>query len=74
MSFYLYFQQITLKNKDTYDNWVKNPTPVFFQIWVWDLQNPIDVKEKGAKPSLTQRGPYSYRWNILITLVWKESI
>ncbi|XP_052792944.1 lysosome membrane protein 2-like [Mya arenaria] len=55
-------EQITLKSNATYQNWVKNPTPIFFQLWVWDLQNPDEVKN-GGKPSLVQRGPYSYREN-----------
>ncbi|XP_045204924.1 lysosome membrane protein 2-like [Mercenaria mercenaria] len=55
-------KQINLKEKSTKDNWVKNPTPIKFQIWVWNLTNPDEVK-KGGKPSLVQSGPYTYTEN-----------
>ncbi|KAH3692244.1 lysosome membrane protein 2-like isoform X2 [Dreissena polymorpha] len=54
--------QITLKNNATFNNWVTNPTPIYFQIWVWDLQNPLEVKQ-GLRPALAQKGPYTYREN-----------
>ncbi|XP_060576218.1 lysosome membrane protein 2-like isoform X1 [Ruditapes philippinarum] len=53
-------EQINLKNKATKDNWVKNPTPIKFQIWAWNLTNPDEVKAGTGKPTLVQRGPYTY--------------
>ncbi|XP_033743063.1 lysosome membrane protein 2-like [Pecten maximus] len=44
----------------TYGDWVVPPIPVYYQLWVFDLINPLEVIE-GAKPYLVQRGPYTYR-------------
>lgn len=53
-------QQINLNNKDTYNNWVKNPTPIYFQLYFWHLSNPQEVQEGREKPSVVQKGPYTY--------------
>jgi lysosome membrane protein 2 len=37
------------------------PVPIYFQIWVFDLMNPIEVVQNGAKPALMQKGPYTFR-------------
>ncbi|KAL4230682.1 Lysosome membrane protein 2 [Mactra antiquata] len=55
-------EQINLNNKDTLKNWDHNPTPIYFQIWVWNITNPVEVKQ-GLKPSLQQSGPYTYSEN-----------
>ena len=54
-------QQVNLNSSETYKNWVKNPVPIFFQIWMWNLTNREEVQEGTEKPSIVQRGPYTYR-------------
>jgi hypothetical protein len=55
-------QSIPLKKgTDTYNTWLNPPVPIYFQIYVLDLQNPIEVVKHGAKPSFIEKGPYTYR-------------
>lgn len=55
-------QTIPLKEgTDTYNTWLDPPVPIYFQIYVLDLQNPIEVVKNGAKPSFIEKGPYTYR-------------
>ncbi|XP_060064409.1 lysosome membrane protein 2-like [Ylistrum balloti] len=49
-----------VKGSLTYDDWVVPPIPVYYQLWVFDLVNPLEVIA-GAKPYVVQRGPYTYR-------------
>ncbi|KAL3880575.1 hypothetical protein ACJMK2_032806 [Sinanodonta woodiana] len=54
-------QEINLKEGgDIYNNWVEPPVPIYFQIYVFNLENPEEFKN-GGKPRVTQRGPYTYR-------------
>ena len=57
----LLFQQVTLKpGHATYEQ-LQNPTlPVWKDFYFFNLTNPEEFVE-GAKPNLTQVGPYSYR-------------
>ncbi|XP_061164515.1 cytoplasmic FMR1-interacting protein 2-like [Saccostrea echinata] len=55
-------QSIPLKEgTDTYNTWLDPPVPIYFQIYVQDLKNPIEVVKHGAKPSFVEKGPYTYR-------------
>lgn len=55
-------ETIPLKEgSDTYNTWLNPPVPIYFQIYVLDLQNPIEVVKHGAKPAFTEKGPYTYR-------------
>ena len=58
---HLLFQEVNLNSSTTYKNWIKNPVPIYFQIWVWDLTNPEEVQAGTGKPSIQQKGPYTYR-------------
>ncbi|RUS82470.1 hypothetical protein EGW08_009776 [Elysia chlorotica] len=48
------------KGGESYKNWKKTSTPIYFQIFVFDLQNPDEVLA-GRKPVVVQKGPYTYR-------------
>uniref|UniRef100_A0A2C9JPR2 Scavenger receptor class B member 1 n=1 Tax=Biomphalaria glabrata TaxID=6526 RepID=A0A2C9JPR2_BIOGL len=83
-----YFIQEEIKKKmvisntsETYDIWQDVPVPVYMQFYVFDLDNPEEVKN-GDKPSLIQRGPYTYRerrtkfdivWNDNGTVTYKQN-
>nr|XP_054754020.1 lysosome membrane protein 2-like [Lytechinus pictus] len=43
-----------------YKIWESPPADIYIDFYVWHLENPLEV-EKGAKPNVTQRGPYTYR-------------
>ncbi|KAL7978587.1 hypothetical protein Chor_005569 [Crotalus horridus] len=44
-----------------YENWIVPGCPIYRQFWVFDVQNPEEVMEKGSAPILEQKGPYTYR-------------
>ena len=44
-----------------YDNWVATGGKVYRQFWFFDVQNPQEVIQKGARPVLVEKGPYTYR-------------
>ncbi|XP_060923399.1 platelet glycoprotein 4 [Limanda limanda] len=48
-----------------YDTWVSTGPPVYRQFWFYDLTNPLEVLEHGAKPAVLEKGPYTYRTRIL---------
>lgn len=48
------------KGGESFKNWHKTTTPIYFQIFVFDLQNPKDVLA-GHQPVVNQKGPYTYR-------------
>lgn len=53
---------LPLKNgSESYKNWLSPPAPIYFQIWVYDVQNYLEVLATGQKPVLVQKGPYTYR-------------
>lgn len=43
-----------------YEIWKNPPADIYVDFYVWHLENPLEV-EKGAKPNVTQRGPYTYK-------------
>ncbi|XP_045927491.1 platelet glycoprotein 4 isoform X1 [Micropterus dolomieu] len=44
-----------------YDTWLSTTVKVFRQFWFFDVKNPIEVMQYGAKPVVVERGPYTYR-------------
>ncbi|XP_015668220.1 platelet glycoprotein 4-like [Protobothrops mucrosquamatus] len=48
-----------------YENWIVPGCPIYRQFWVFDVQNPEEVMEKGSAPILEQKGPYTYRMRYL---------
>uniref|UniRef100_A0AAQ6IHI7 Platelet glycoprotein 4 n=1 Tax=Anabas testudineus TaxID=64144 RepID=A0AAQ6IHI7_ANATE len=44
-----------------YDNWVSTGANVYRQLWIFDLKNPIEVLQYGARPVVVEKGPYTYR-------------
>ena len=50
--------------------WRKPETPVYAKHYVFDVDNPSEVQNMGAKPSLSQKGPYTYRL-VIKSMVYK---
>ncbi|XP_053465034.1 platelet glycoprotein 4 isoform X2 [Nycticebus coucang] len=44
-----------------FQNWVKTGTEVYRQFWIFDVQNPEDVRVNSSNIKVKQRGPYTYR-------------
>ncbi|XP_041059053.1 platelet glycoprotein 4 [Carcharodon carcharias] len=44
-----------------YENWIQIGSPVYRQFWLYNVKNPSEIMNLGAKPVLEQKGPYTYR-------------
>ncbi|XP_078410382.1 platelet glycoprotein 4 [Cetorhinus maximus] len=44
-----------------YENWIQTASPVYRQFWLFNVKNPSEIMNLGAKPVLEQKGPYTYR-------------
>ncbi|XP_053464675.1 platelet glycoprotein 4-like [Nycticebus coucang] len=42
-------------------NWFKTGMEIYRQFWIFDVQNPEDVRVKSSNIKVKQRGPYTYR-------------
>ncbi|XP_050417376.1 platelet glycoprotein 4 [Patella vulgata] len=49
------------RHSETFEDFITPPAPIYFQIWVFDVVNHLEVIKDGAKPYLYQKGPYTYR-------------
>ena len=49
------------KGNDAWNRWVDTPVPIFLNAYIFIVSNPDDVINNGAKPNLTEKGPYVYR-------------
>ncbi|CAB1420942.1 unnamed protein product [Pleuronectes platessa] len=47
-----------------YDTWTSTGPPVYRQFWFFDVKNPLEVVQNGAKPEVMEKGPYTYRTRI----------
>ncbi|XP_046362728.2 lysosome membrane protein 2-like [Haliotis rufescens] len=55
-------KQVNLKEgSETYNDWLDPPVPIYFQVWVLDVINHDEVVSQGKRPSVVQKGPYTYR-------------
>ncbi|XP_047431246.1 platelet glycoprotein 4 [Mugil cephalus] len=43
-----------------FDNFEAGGVKVYRQFWFFDVQNPSDVIQQGAKPKVLEKGPYTY--------------
>lgn len=60
-NFCVIFQSVVIKNgSQVYDMWQKPTIPIYFQVYVFDLQNAAAVLN-GERPIVKERGPYTYQ-------------
>ncbi|XP_028305689.1 platelet glycoprotein 4 [Gouania willdenowi] len=43
-----------------YENWVATGAKVYRQFWFFDVKNPLEVLDYGARPVVIEKGPYTY--------------
>ncbi|XP_060886076.1 platelet glycoprotein 4 [Labrus mixtus] len=43
-----------------YDNWVATGGKVYRQFWFFEVKNPLEILQHGAKPVVVEKGPYTY--------------
>ena len=48
-----------------YENWVTTGAHVYRQFWLFDVKNPQEVLQYGARPVVLEKGPYTYRTRYL---------
>ena len=41
------------------ERWRVTPQPINYKVYLFNVENPAEV-DKGAKPILTEKGPYVY--------------
>ncbi|KAK3087571.1 hypothetical protein FSP39_007666 [Pinctada imbricata] len=64
-----------LKNGSyTYGPWLDPPLPIYFKMYMFDLTNPLEVVNEGAKPFFREKGPYTYRlWPKKINITFNNN-
>ena len=45
-----------------YNAFVETPIPTMTKFYFFDILNPRRIMERDEKPSLEERGPYTFRW------------
>ncbi|KAJ8388577.1 hypothetical protein AAFF_G00131420 [Aldrovandia affinis] len=59
-------KEAVIENGTTaYETWVSTGGIVYRQFWLFDVENPLEVVEHGAKPVVFEKGPYTYRTRYL---------
>ncbi|CAJ1054699.1 platelet glycoprotein 4 [Xyrichtys novacula] len=59
-------KEAVIENGTTaFENWVATGGVVYRQFWFFDVKNPTEVIEQGAKPIVVEKGPYTYRTRYL---------
>ncbi|XP_075919581.1 scavenger receptor class B member 1-like isoform X1 [Petromyzon marinus] len=46
---------------ETFRAWHDVPVPFYLSVYLYHVDNPEDIVQRGDKPRVTQRGPYTYR-------------
>ncbi|XP_014668287.1 PREDICTED: scavenger receptor class B member 1-like [Priapulus caudatus] len=55
-------EKVRLTNgSESFDIWKDMPVPIYMQFWIFHVKNPLEITRDGAKPSVEQKGPYTYR-------------
>ena len=50
-----------------YEYWLDPPVPIYIQFYMFNLTNPEEFMQ-GEKPSLSQSGPYTYRFEFFLSI------
>ncbi|KAK3926936.1 Sensory neuron membrane protein 1 [Frankliniella fusca] len=48
------------KDSDALGRFRKTPQPLHFMVYLFHVENPEEVSGQGARPVLTEKGPYVY--------------
>uniref|UniRef100_A0A8C5BP18 Platelet glycoprotein 4 n=1 Tax=Gadus morhua TaxID=8049 RepID=A0A8C5BP18_GADMO len=54
-------EAVIVPGTTAYENWISSAAFVYRQMWLFDVQNALDVVELGATPIVKERGPYTYK-------------
>lgn len=67
---FIYQQEIVLvEGSRVFESWKNPPPPVFMEFFFFNITNAEDCLN-GAKPKVTQIGPYTYRWDTAAMICW----
>lgn len=54
-------QKVALKDgSEALERFRKTPQPLHFHVYLFHVENPEEVSGSGARPVLTEKGPYVY--------------
>ena len=57
----LRLQKVVLKEgSEALERFTKAPMPLHFHVYIFHVENPKEVSTEGARPVLTEKGPYVY--------------
>ncbi|XP_076331595.1 platelet glycoprotein 4-like isoform X2 [Tachypleus tridentatus] len=45
----------------TFENWKNIPVPIYVKFFIFNITNPLDVMNEGAKPVVKEIGPYTFK-------------
>ncbi|XP_061085845.1 platelet glycoprotein 4 [Conger conger] len=55
-------KETVLENGTTaYEAWTVTSVAVYRELWLFEVTNPTEVVQLGAKPTVVERGPYTYK-------------
>ncbi|XP_022913410.2 sensory neuron membrane protein 2-like [Onthophagus taurus] len=57
-----------------YDRWVNQPFPINFNVYLFEIKNPLEVLNGLEKPNLHQRGPYVYTQTSIKRDIKRDSV
>lgn len=59
---FVLLQSLVLKEgSKNYVNWIETPIPMYFEVYLYNWDNPNDLGSKTIKPHFTQKGPYVFK-------------
>lgn len=74
MTHWIMQTQVTLgPNSPSEAFWADIPTPLITKVYLFNVSNPGEISSRGAKPNLTQVGPYVFdEYHKKVKVAWNE--
>lgn len=71
----IYLQSLVLKEgSKNYINWIETPIPMYFEVYLYNWDNPSELGSHTIKPHFTQKGPYVFKEvHKRVGLDWNEN-
>ena len=49
------------EGSETFDKWRQIPMPIYYRYYFFNVTNPTEIERNGARPVVTEFGPFTYR-------------
>ncbi|GFY55083.1 platelet glycoprotein 4 [Trichonephila inaurata madagascariensis] len=71
--FFMKNELVLKEGKEFYDIWKELPIPIYQKIYIFNITNPEEYENEGAKPIVQELGPYVFRGHWMKTdMNWDE--